>query len=137
MTSMITPLHRPAPRAQAARQPRAARPRSPARLRRPAGLRRPLRLTTRGRLVAVLALALLAFAVVSLGRVVTIAAIDGAPPPHETVVVEQGQTLWQIAREIAPGVDPRITVGRLIEINGLDGAEVRVGRQLVIPAEGR
>jgi len=137
MTSMSAPLRRPAARAQAPRPPAAARLRDPGRLRQPTVRCRSLRLTTRGRVVALLALAVLAFAAVSLGRVVTIAATDAAAPPREAVVVEHGQTLWQIARDISPGVDPRITVDRLIEINGLDGAEVRVGQQLLVPAEGR
>jgi LysM repeat protein len=94
-----------------------------------------VRLTTRGRVVALIALAVLAFGAVSLGRVMTVAATGGAVPQRDTVVVEPGQTLWQIAGEIAPGADPRITVGRLIEINGLDDPDVRVGQRLFVPRD--
>jgi LysM repeat protein len=83
--------------------------------------------------VAVIAFAALAFAVASLGRVVTVASTESAAPPRDTVVVEPGETLWQIARDIAPDVDPRITVGRIIEINGLDSVQVRVGQQVLVP----
>ena len=94
-----------------------------------------MRLTTRGRVVALIALAALAFALVSLGRVVTAASTESAVPPRHAVVVQPGETLWRIARDVAPHADPRITVGRIIEINGLDGAQVRVGQQLLVPAD--
>jgi LysM repeat protein len=137
MTCMSTPVRAPAPDARQTNRvrPPTARPPDAGQLRRRPARRPPVRLTTRGRVVALIALAVLAFGAVSLGRVVTIAATGGAPPQRDTVVVEPGQTLWQIADQIAPGVDPRITVGRLIEINGLDGPEVRVGQQLFVPRD--
>ena len=39
-----------------------------------------------------------------------------AAPP--TVVVQPGDTLWSIAAAVAPDVDVRITVDRLVALNG-------------------
>jgi LysM repeat protein len=133
MSSVTSPVQSGETCAQGSLNPISARSRGPGNLRRGPAQRRPIRLTRRGRMVSVIALALLAFALVSLGRVVTVASTDASGPPRETIVVQPGQTLWQIAAEIEPGVDPRITVDRLIEINGLGGAEVSVGQQLLVP----
>ena len=49
-------------------------------------------------------------------------------------VVTPGDTLWTIARQVAPGQDPRRTVEILRQANGLRSAALRVGQHLVIPA---
>ena len=49
------------------------------------------------------------------------------------VTVAQGGTLWQIARSIAPRTDPRITVERIRDLNGLPDSSIRAGQELVIP----
>lgn len=46
-------------------------------------------------------------------------------------VVQPGDTLWSIARELAPGADVRLTVDRLVTLNG--GAPLQVGQRLVLP----
>jgi len=48
-----------------------------------------------------------------------------------TVVVQPGDTLWTIAAAVAPEVDVRITVDRLIERNG--GSPIVVGQELELP----
>jgi len=50
-------------------------------------------------------------------------------------VVAAGDTLWTVARQVAPGQDPRRTVEVLRQVNGLRSAALRVGQHLVIPAE--
>lgn len=88
-----------------------------------------LRLTVRGQ-------AVLAAVVAAL---VWLLSVDpGAPQvPAErpaTVVVQPGQTLWQVAGAIAPSADRRETVDALIEANRLSSAGVVVaGQQLVVP----
>jgi hypothetical protein len=48
-----------------------------------------------------------------------------------TVVVQPGDTLWTIAAAVAPDVDVRITVDRLIERNGR--APIVPGQELELP----
>jgi hypothetical protein len=52
------------------------------------------------------------------------------------IVVQPGQTLWGIATAVAPHDDPRDTVLRLEHLNGLDGAGIRAGQQLLVPVAG-
>ena len=52
-----------------------------------------------------------------------------APP---TVIVEPGDTLWSIAAQVAPGVDVRVVVDRLVALNGT--APIVPGQQLEVPA---
>jgi hypothetical protein len=103
-----------------------------------------VRLTARGRRLArtvVLATVLLLALVAMLGgRVPASQAGDGpAQRATTTVVVQPGQTLWSLAKSVAPGVDPRATIDRIKSLNGLSGSAtdtVRPGQQLVIPAAG-
>ena len=98
-----------------------------------AARRVPMRLTARGRRV----LAALALAGTMLGGMwgwsLNAAAADrpGAPPAY--VQVESGQTLWSIARQVAPDSDPRDVVDALMTANHLDSATVHPGTQLLVP----
>ena len=58
------------------------------------------------------------------------------PPPRVTYVVEPGNTLWSIARRVAPGRDPRPMVDGLIEANDLRGG-LQAGQELSIPVPER
>jgi Tfp pilus assembly protein FimV len=58
------------------------------------------------------------------------------PAPRVTYVVEPGDTLWSIARRVAPGHDPRPVVDGLIEANDLRGG-LQVGQELSIPVPER
>jgi LysM repeat protein len=51
-----------------------------------------------------------------------------APAVH---VVQPGDTLWSIARGLDPAADVRLTVDRLVALNG--GAPLQVGQRLVLP----
>jgi len=46
-------------------------------------------------------------------------------------VVQPGETLWDIARAIAPEADPRVVVAMLIERNG--DAPLQAGQRLELP----
>ena len=87
-------------------------------------------------LLVVAVVALLVLAGAALARIaggVPSAAGSSAPPAAvDTVVVQPGDTLWSIAEAVAPDVDPRITVDRLVERNG--GAPLVVGQELQVPA---
>jgi Tfp pilus assembly protein FimV len=54
------------------------------------------------------------------------------PAPRVIYVVEQGDTLWAIARRVAPGQDPRPVVDALVEANDLHGG-LQAGQELSIP----
>jgi LysM domain len=58
------------------------------------------------------------------------------PAPRVTYVVEQGDTLWSIARRVAPGRDPRPVVDGLIEVNDVRGG-LQAGQELSIPVPER
>lgn len=96
-----------------------------------------MRLTRRGRvLVRVLAMAFVVavFLLVAPG----LARGDGPdrPAPRVTYVVEPGDTLWSIARRVAPGHDPRPVVDGLIEANDVRGG-LQAGEELLIPVSER
>jgi Tfp pilus assembly protein FimV len=105
--------------------PRAARPRST------------VRLTRRGRVVVVVALLLAAFAV---GVFVTAAGSvatqrPGTPEPTRIVQVGSGDTLWDIASELADGGDVRSMIEEIKQLNALDSNDLQAGQRLVVPAD--
>lgn len=53
-----------------------------------------------------------------------------SPPAEITYVVQPGDSLWSIARQLEPHGDIRPLVDRLVEING--GAGLRAGDTLVL-----
>jgi Tfp pilus assembly protein FimV len=53
---------------------------------------------------------------------------------RESVVVGPHDTLWDIAVRTRPGVDPRVTVQRMIDLNALPGAVVNPGQRVYIPS---
>lgn len=113
------------------RQPRAARPARPVARRAPLG---EVRLTRRGRVVVVAAalLVLLALAVFAgAGSVAT--ERPGTPEPTRTVLVGPGDTLWEIAADIAPAGEVREMVDRIERLNALDSAMVQAGQRLQVP----
>ena len=56
------------------------------------------------------------------------------PAVTTTVVVEPGDTLWALAREVDAAADPRTVIGVIIELNGLgSAADIHPGDRLVVP----
>lgn len=104
----------------------------------------PIRLTRRGRRLArtsVIALALLlALTIGVLGRGTPVQAGDApAQVATSTVIVEPGQSLWDVARGLSLDADLRETVARIQELNGLSGgagSTVRPGQELIVPLAG-
>jgi nucleoid-associated protein YgaU len=91
-----------------------------------------LRLTRRGRrvlAVAVLGLGLLAGWLGA--RVVHVQSTVPAGAPA-VVEVRSGDTLWSIARRVAPQADPRAVIDQLQRRNDLTGGMVRPGQRLVV-----
>jgi Tfp pilus assembly protein FimV len=96
-----------------------------------------MRLTSRGRALA-RALAIVLVVAVFLLVAPGLARGDGPerPAPRVTYVVEPGDTLWSIARRVAPGRDPRPVVDGLIEANDLRGG-LQAGQELSVPVPER
>lgn len=104
----------------------APRPATPAR---PA----PIRLTRRGRVVVVL---FLSAVLLVAGWFVSRAVADAATthrPASPSVVARPGDTLWSIAVRTRPDTDPRVTVERLIDANGLGTPVIQPGQRLILP----
>ncbi|MBF4998558.1 LysM peptidoglycan-binding domain-containing protein [Nocardia sp. BSTN01] len=58
----------------------------------------------------------------------------GGPASTQTVQVQPGESLSDLAQRVAPKGAVRDTVARIVELNGLRGTEVAAGRTLVVPA---
>lgn len=95
-----------------------------------------LRLTRRGRLVVLFAaLAFVLVLGVALGGVSTASQESGELRPTEVVVVDDGDTLWGIAAEIADEGEVRSVMKDIERLNALDSPALLVGQKLLIPAE--
>ena len=93
-----------------------------------------LRLTRRGRVVVVLLLlAVLMGAVLALGGYSAATDVGGPARPTRTVVVEEGDTLWGIASDVAGSGDVREVVHELQELNALPGPELVEGQRIAVP----
>jgi len=93
-----------------------------------------LTLTARGRRVLALVAVGLALVVALLGGR-AVAGTPGRSTAVDTYTVSAGESLWAIAAAYtAPQADVRDTVEALVELNGLGGAAVRAGQQILVPA---
>ncbi|ROP58486.1 hypothetical protein [Curtobacterium sp. ZW137] len=97
-----------------------------------------LRLTRRGRVVFT------TLAAIPLLLIVGLFALNGgqasagntaANVHFQTVTIEPGETLWQLAEQTAPNADPRDFIQDVVSLNALDGSGVQAGEQIAIPAK--
>ena len=95
-----------------------------------------LRLTRRGRVVVLCALVTLLMAAFSLGRVGSQAAPRGARSTSQLsqTVVQPGESLWSVAKRVAPGHDPRAVIDQIADLNNLQTSSLQAGQLLVIPS---
>jgi hypothetical protein len=97
-----------------------------------------LRLTRRGRAVftalAVIPL-LIAGLILGLGASGAVATNDVATDSLTWVTVEGGQSLWDIAADIAPAEDPREFAAQVAAFNQLDSTVIQPGQELAIPPQ--
>ncbi len=99
------------------------------------------RLTRRGRVVVVLGLLVLLLAAFSVGQARSDASTsDATSAPVQTTAqnavqttVHKGDTLWSVARRIAPDNDPRQVVVQIRRLNEMTGSTLQVGQQLLVP----
>lgn len=54
-------------------------------------------------------------------------------PAYPVVTVKAGDTLWGLARRLAPDVNPVVAVRQLREVNALPDGLIRVGQRLRLP----
>ena len=94
----------------------------------------PVRLTRRGRRV-VAGLSVAIGLTVAAGTAV-VASAHGQPfelAGATTVVVQPGDTLWEIARTAEPDEDTRAVVDAIVDLNHLGGGEIMAGQVLQLP----
>lgn len=124
-------IERPAPGAVRARSRRRVATRASADVLCVRAAPRKLHLTRRGKVLALVVVAIAVYAAFGLGR----ASAGAAPVPTHaaSVVVQPGDSLWTIAVRALPGSDPRDVVGELRSINHLSSADLVVGQRLRLP----
>ncbi|MFG1698982.1 LysM peptidoglycan-binding domain-containing protein [Nonomuraea sp. NPDC049309] len=98
-----------------------------------------MRLTRRGRIVLVVAAALLSLGGFWLGtRAAGYAAVQVVVTDHAGlpwVEVHKGDTLWQIADALAEGEDPAALVEEIKRLNGLPDSFIQPGSRLYVPRD--
>ena len=93
-----------------------------------------MRLTRRGRLVVTLLfLGLILAALTAFAARSAAGDKPGTPLPTRTVVVTDGETLWDIATPIAAPGKVREMIQEIEELNALPGPELAAGQKLAVP----
>lgn len=93
-----------------------------------------VRLTRRGRLVIVLLGLVAAYGGFTLLSDPAVSTSQEHHGSHEQIVVEPGQSLWDIATTIAPDDDPRDVIAEIVDLNALESSgAVQAGQLLYIP----
>lgn len=96
-----------------------------------------LRLTRRGRAVVttLAAIPLVAAALIfGLNAGGAAASGEAAGQSFDYLTVEAGQSLWQLAEQLAPSADPRDVIADIVSLNQLDSTDLEPGQRLAIPA---
>jgi len=94
----------------------------------------PARLTRRGRTVAVLLFLAIALGLmIPFGGWATATLTGGTPEPVRVVEVQPGQTLYDVAGQVAKPGHIREMVYRIEELNSLPSATISEGQKLAIP----
>ena len=94
-----------------------------------------VRLTRRGRLVVFLgALAVVLLLGVFWGAGSVASERPGKAEPTEVVMVGEGETLWDIASQVADDGDTGAMVERIQRMNALDSGMLTAGQKIRVPA---
>ena len=97
----------------------------------------PVHLTRRGRATLLVLLVAVLLAAFSLGRANSQAATtagEGPVPAIGQITVQQGESLWAVARRVAPRNDPREVMAQIVRLNELTDSQLQIGQQLLLPA---
>ena len=82
-------------------------------------------------LVTVLSMTMLVYSI--LGFATTEA---GTSDTYRQVEVKQNDTLWSIANKYSGKyVDPRTTVNKICELNGISASDIKTGDTILVPVE--
>ena len=93
-----------------------------------------LRLTRRGRMVVLLAaLAFVLVLGILLGGVSTASEEAGVARPTEVVVVDDGDSLWTIAADVADAGEVRSMMKEIERLNALESPALMAGQKLLVP----
>ncbi|MCW2500206.1 MAG: hypothetical protein JWN87_1882 [Frankiales bacterium] len=94
-----------------------------------------VRLTRRGRALVLLTLVGLLLTAFVVGRAGSSQAATETTTarPYAQTTVHAGETLWAVAKRVAPGQDPRAVVQQLRELNHLASGGIQAGQQLLLP----
>lgn len=98
-----------------------------------------LRLTARGRRVFAFLAALpvvvaLTLVVVGGGAALASNEAGASAGAFTEITVMNGETLWSIAEDVAPGSDPRDVVAEITRLNAIENGSVTAGQRIAIPA---
>jgi hypothetical protein len=97
--------------------------------------KQPIRLTRRGRrVVAILALIPIALTFLLIGTRGAIASDGSAKESTQAIVVQPGQSLWDVAVAVDSEKDPRETIWVIQQLNGMTTSDVLAGQELIVPA---
>jgi hypothetical protein len=97
-----------------------------------------LRITRRGRAVLTLLIAIplaIGAAVTGVGAIGAAAGSHSSSATYQYVTVESGESLWQVAEQVAPNADPREVIADILSLNNLSSGDVQAGQRLAIPAQ--
>ena len=93
-----------------------------------------VRLTHRGRVLGTLVFLGAALALMTaMGGWAAASLSGGSPEPVSVVVVQPGDTLYEIAADVAEPGQIRTMVHRIQELNSLPGAQITEGQKLAVP----
>lgn len=102
-----------------------------------AGASARLRITRRGRAVLSAVVGLLVLGLIAFGALfgATQAQASGEASQQEFgyIVVQPGDSLWQISTGLDPKADPRDVIAEIIRLNQLVGSDVDTGQVLAVP----
>lgn len=57
------------------------------------------------------------------------------PVEYETIVIEQGDTLWDIAREYYPDKEVRSAIYEIKKVNGIESSTIYEGQIIKVPKQ--
>ena len=58
---------------------------------------------------------------------------NGHSAKFEYITVSAGQTLWNLAEQIAPNTDPQEWMQQVVNLNGLTSTDLKPGQRLALP----
>jgi LysM repeat protein len=73
--------------------------------------------------------------VVSLSGGGASASLSGSTADFQYVTVASGETLWQVAEQLAPSADPRDVIAEIVRLNQLTTPDLFAGQELAIPSQ--